>query len=181
MLAGTALDTAVRHLPSRPLRGTFFRAIPLKYRNTPFGLPPVMNANRFNLPAGTPALYLGADVHVCVDEVQMDASPDPTVIFRIEVDLKAVADLRDPDVLAALALDADDVTFNFRSLGPAGRHSTQILGECCAQLACVDGLLYPSAAHAGGHALAVFEASLAALGGSLMVHGPSGRVKHRLP
>jgi hypothetical protein len=120
-------------------------------------------------------------VHVCVDEVQMDASGEPSAIFPIEVNLKAVADLRDPDVLAALALDAEDVTFNFRALGPAGRHSTQILGEACAACACIDGLLYPSAARDGGHALAVFETSLAPLGGSLTVHGPSGRVKHRLP
>ncbi len=182
MLRGAALENALRRLPTRPLRGTFFRAVPIEHQRTPLGHAPVMLANRFNLLAGAHVLYLGADAHVCVDEVQVHAVPArPTVIFPVEFDLKAVADLHDPDVLATLALTPDDVTFNFRSLGPRGRHVTQLLGECCASMRCVDGLLFPSAAQAGGRALAVLEACLAALGSSLTVHRPGGRVWQRLP
>ena len=182
MLTGNALENAVRQLPSRPLRGTFFRAIPFEFQRTPLGRPPVMPSNRFNVGGGAPTLYLGADAHVCVSEVQMSAAPSrATVIFPVVLALQAVVDLQDPEVLAALGLEPDDVTFNFRSLGPHGRHETQVLGECCARLGCVDGLLYPSAAQAGGEALAVFEASLAALGSSITVHRPNGRVWQKLP
>jgi len=182
MLSGAALETALRQLTSRPLRGTYFRAIPSEFQRTPLGRAPLMPANRFNLPAGAGTLYLGENAHVCIDEVQADAPPArATTIFPIELDLKAVADLRDPAVLALVGLAAADVTFNFRSLGPHGRHATQLLGEHCASLGCIDGLLYPSAAHEGAHAIAVFEASLTTLGSSLTVRRPSGRVWQRLP
>jgi RES domain-containing protein len=158
------------------------RAAPIEYQRTPLGLPPVMRPNRCNLAGGAAALYLGADAHVCIAEVQMIAAPAVSYgIFAVELDLKAVVDLHDPAVLAALALAPADVTFNFRALGPAGRHATQLLGEACAAARCVDGLLFPSAAMPGGEAIAVFVASLAALGSSLTVHRPSGRVWQRLP
>jgi RES domain-containing protein len=182
MLSGAALENAIRQLSSRPRRGTFFRAIPVEYQRTPLGHPPSMGANRFNLAGGTATLYLGASAHVCVDEVQMDTNPPrATVIFPVEFDLRAVADLHDANVLAALGLTPADVTFNFRSLGPHAQHATQLLGECCATLGCIDGLLYPSAAHASGQALAVFVDSLPVLGSSLVVHKANGRVWQRLP
>jgi RES domain-containing protein len=182
MLTGAALEAAVRKLPSRPRRGTFLRAVPIEYQRTPLGLPPTMNPNRFNLLGGAAALYLGGDAHVCIAEVQMLATPAVSYgIFAVELDLKAVVDLHDPAVLTALALTLEDVTFNFRSLGPGGRHATQLLGEACAAARCVDGLAFPSAAQPGGEALAVFVDSLAALGSSLTVHRPSGRVWQRLP
>jgi hypothetical protein len=182
MLSGPALDTALRLVPSRPRRGTCFRAIPTEYLRTPLGLPPTMNPNRFNLSGGTATLYLGGDAHVCLTEVQADAMPAKSyTLFPVELDLKAVVDLHDAAVLAALALTPAEVTFNFRSLGPGGRHATQLLGEACAAARCVDALAFPSAAQAGGEALAVFVDSLAALGSSLTVHRPSGRVWQRLP
>src|SRR4051812_2974395 len=133
MLSGSALDTALRQLPSRPRRGTYFRALPVEYQRTPLGSAPTMSANRFNLRGGAVTLYLGADAHVCVDEVQLGTPPArPYVIFPVEIDLKAVVDLCDADVLAALALTRAELLFNFRSLGPGGRHVTQLLGETCA-------------------------------------------------
>ena len=182
MLTGAALENVVRLLHSRPLRGTYFRAIGARHMKTPLGHAPLMASNRFNLRGGAGTLYLGADAHVCVAEVQADALPaDAVTIFPVEVDLKAVADLNDASVLVALGLTPADVVFNFRSLGRSGQHATQLLGECCAALGCIDGLMFPSAALVGGQALAVFEASLTTLGSSLTVRRPSGRVWQRLP
>jgi hypothetical protein len=61
VLSGAALDEAIRNLPSRPLRNTFFRAMALRFHSDPLGKKRRINAQRFNITGGARVLYLGED------------------------------------------------------------------------------------------------------------------------
>jgi hypothetical protein len=98
-------------------------------------------------------------------------------IVPLQVDLKAVWDLRDPTLLSALKVTPTDVAFNFRSLPRgAGPTDMQRLGETLAASFRVDGLLYGSLARNGSTCLAIFEASLAALASPVEVNDPPDRL-----
>ncbi len=132
---------------------------------------------------GARVLYLGEDHMTCLEEVQAFGFPSFSVaIVPVEVDLKAVVDLRDPSVLAALQLTINEVRSNFRIPGMKSQSAlTQELGECAAASGCVDGFLYESLALPGRENLAVFERNLSSLGSSVAVNDPKNNLFDTLP
>jgi hypothetical protein len=181
VLTGTALDSAIRQLASRPQRNTFFRAIPLRFHWDPFGKNRPIFSQRFNMMNGARVLYLGEDHATCLNEGQIIGWPASSVaIIPVQFDLKAVVDLRDPHNQLLLQTTSNELSFNFRSL-PAGTAPTQILGERCAASGRIDASLYESPALTGKTSLAVFETSLSGLGSSLAVSDPLNNLHDRLP
>jgi len=84
----------------------------------------------------------------------------------------------------ALQLTPNDLAFNFRSLPPGSPPTdTQLLGERCSALSCIDGLLFPSFAlqPPTGTNIAVIEATLPILGSSIFVDDPGSNLRDRLP
>lgn len=182
MLSGRELHKAIQDLPSRPLRDLFYRAAPLRFARDPLGRGRPIIAQRFNIAAGARVLYLADDPATCLAEVQAFGFPATAVaIIPIHVDLKAVADLREQRIRRRLRLTKVELERNFRRPPGSPPAATQQLGEACARLASVDGLLYESLACPGKGALAVIEASLAALGSSLTVDDPRSALLDRLP
>jgi RES domain-containing protein len=185
VLAGSQLDAAIRSVLSRPFRQTFFRASRLLYSGDPLGRNRAIAENRFNIESGARVLYLSEQMGTCIEEIQAAGFPAFSVaIFPVQLDLKAVVDLRDPATLAALHLTPTGVAFNFRSLPPgAPPTDTQLLGERCSTLGCVDGLLFPSFARRPptGPNIAIIEATLSVLGSSISVNDPNSNLVDRLP
>ena len=111
------------------------------------------------------ALYLAASEETAWAEwyrhsAELGVPPQtrlPRDLWRISVDLTDVADLSAPGVLAALGVD---------SLSPTRRQwaETQPIGERCWRTG-RRALLAPSAAHFGGHVLAVFRTGPGPIGG----------------
>jgi RES domain-containing protein len=181
VLTGAGLDQAILQLPSRPRRNTFFRAMALRFHLDPLGKKRPINAQRFNVAGGARVLYLGEDQMTCLQEAQALGWPAiSTAIVPVQFDLKAIVDLRDPDVQRALQTNSAELAFNFRSLQPSSA-PTQILGERCAASGRIDGLLYKSPALAGKVDLAVIEVALSILGSSLTVADPLNNLHDRLP
>jgi RES domain-containing protein len=179
VLTGASLDIAIRRLVSRPFRHTFFRAMPLRHARDPLGKRRPIAAQRFNLAGGARVLYLAEDQVTCLHEIQAFGwPPSATVIVPVQFDLKAVVDLRDPRVQAALHTNSRELALNFRSSAPA---TTQELGEHCAASGRIDGLLFDSPAMPGKKNLAVFEASLTKLGSFLAVNDPNNNLVDSLP
>jgi hypothetical protein len=181
VLSGVPLDQAIQQLNSRPFRDTFFRAMPLRYARDPLGKGRPIVAQRFNLSAGARVLYLGEDQLTCLHEIQAFGwPPSATAIVPVELDLKAVVDLRDPKVMTLLQTNAAEIAMNFRSI-TAGPALTQMLGERCAASGRIDGLLFDSLALSGKVDLAVLEAALIVLGSSLAVNDPANSLIDSLP
>jgi hypothetical protein len=133
--------------------------------------------------SGARVLYMGEDQLTCLAETQAFGWPRSAIaLLPIELDLKAVVDLRVAAVQGALQLTQAELEFNFRSL-PIGSPpaSTQILGEAIALSGRVDGLLWESIANRGHRNLAVFEANLAGLGSSIRINDPKAKLFDRLP
>jgi RES domain-containing protein len=183
VLKGSAQDVAIRRLPSRPLRGTYFRAMPLRFASDLLGKKRPIYAQRFNLANGARMLYLAEDQVTCLHEAHLFGSPlIPVALIPVQFDLHSVIDLRAPAVQKILRTSDAELLFNFRSLSAtAGPAPTQVFGERVAASGGIDGLLYASAAHAGHTDLAIIEAALSGLGSSLLVSDPGGGLSERLP
>ena len=77
-------------------------------------------------------LYLADDQLTCLHEIQAFGwSPSATAIVPVQFDLKAVVNLRDPNVQTVLQTNPMEIRMNFGSITsrPA---PTQLLGERCA-------------------------------------------------
>lgn len=184
MLTGRPLRQALATVPSRPLTAIYFRATLLVYSDDPLGKnrgkTPPLSAGRFNLAGGARVLYL-ADTHqTCAAESQaVGGASFAIATIPVHVRLQAVLDLRDPATLAALALTHEQIAINFRLSRQAT--PTQQLGEACAKLETIDGILYPSLTPAGGLCLAVIEASLRTGSSGLTVNDPRNKLADQLP
>ena len=181
MLTGVALDNAIRQLISRPFRHTFFRAMPLRYAGDPLGKRRPIVAQRFNLAGGARVLYLAEAQVTSLQEIQAFGwPPTATAIVPVQFDLKAVVDLRDPNVQAILQTNSAEIALNFRSIttGPA---ATQVLGERCCASRQIDGLIFESPAMPRKANLAVFETALILLRSSLVVNDADNNLFDSLP
>jgi hypothetical protein len=153
----------------------------LKWSSDPLGKQrPLISAGRFHLPQSGRVLYLARAAQTAGREVQAFGAPIQAVaIIPVTVELRAVLDLTDAGIRKKLRLTVDELAINFRvSQVPT---PTQILGECCASLGVVDGLLFSSIADPGGVCLAVIESSLARLGSSLEINDRHSGLQARLP
>jgi hypothetical protein len=101
------------------------------------------------------------------------------LLLACEFDLHAVLDLRDPGIRAALQISATDLNQNHRSVNALGRRTpTQELGETCAALRCIDGIVFESLADPPNPNIAIVVVPLSALGSYVKVDQPTA---DRLP
>lgn len=179
MIGAAALRAYIANCPSRPLRVTSFRALPLRYHANPLGRGRPIRRQRFNNANGARVLYVGDDQITCLHEVQAFGFPVSSLaIVPIELQLNAVLDLRDAAVQGALGITRADITMNFRPVP----HPTdmQVLGEELAASGIVDGLLYESVAVAGRTCVALFETNVGPLGSVVRVNDPANNLNDQL-
>jgi len=183
LLSGTVLTSVIRNIPSRPKRDIFYRAMALRYSSDPLGKKRPVHAQRFNIANGTRVLYLSNNQVTCLAEVQAFGFPPSSVtIVPVAINLQAVLDLTDPQILATLQLATNELAFNFRVLGPTSPPApTQELGECAAASGRIDGILFRSLGHPTGINLAVVESNLRRLGSSLSVSDQKNNLYDTLP
>jgi len=182
LIRGAQLRNQLKALKVRPLSGTFFRAVLLKFSQDPLGRRRSIIAQRFNVARGARVLYL-ADTHeTALHEVRAFGFPLKSfAIVPVQVTLSAVIDLQDLKLRRAIRLSKRELGMNFRSLRGRTLAPTQELGEACAACHRVDGLLYPSLARRGATNLAILEAGLKPLGGLVVVNDAANKLHDRLP
>lgn len=131
------------------------------YRHVTVGRSPLsgegarIQGGRWNPPERFPTLYLALTTEVAVAEFQRMARLNrralgdflPRELYRIDVSLQVVVDLRVPSAVASLDMTTDDLTGDDRRL-------TQAIGDAAHYLS-IEAILAPSAAGAGD-VLAVF-------------------------
>jgi RES domain-containing protein len=159
---------------SRPLHTMYQRAMPNKHASDPLGRKRPIRPGRFNVAKGARVLYLGDDAVTCLHEAQLlGLPPQAVIVVPVQCQLAAVVDLRLPKVQKLLQTTAAEINANFRTFlrQPA---PSQALGEACATIRRIDGLLYASSARPGHHNLAVLEHALTPLRSRLIVSDPSG-------
>jgi len=183
VLSGAQLDAAIRQVVSRPKRDLFYRAMLLKHAHDPLGKQRPIRANRFNVANGARVLYLAQTIDTALQEVQAFGFPGRSIaIVPVQVDLQAVVDLRDANILGALQITAHDLSVNFRTVPPEATPAlTQELGDRAAASGAVDGFIFESLARPGTINLAVFEANLTSLNSSLVVNDPANNLHDTLP
>jgi RES domain-containing protein len=153
-LADSALIARVDALPATPYSGEAFRHQPPGY-NPLSGRGARIQGGRWNPPDSFPVLYLGLDRETVTNEFLRLArrsrrDPEdflPRVLYRYDLDLTNVLDLRGPDALDAVGLWPSKITGDdlrpCQAVGDAARHADR------------EGILAPSAA-GPGVVLAVF-------------------------
>ena len=159
-MANPALVARVDALPATPFAGDAFRHQPPRY-DPRSGRGARIQGGRWNPPDSFPILYLGLDRQTVLDEFlrlarRSNRDPEdflPRVLYRYDVSLTNVLDLREPDALDAVGLTTSKIASDdlrpCQDVGDAARHAGR------------EGILAPSAA-GPGVVLALFVDDLGA-------------------
>jgi len=170
-------------IPAAPLRGSFFRGLPLAHVATPLStIGSMRRGGRYNAKGTFEMFYLADRPDNSLREVGMltddgDApiavpSP-PFVICTIDVVLQRVLDLRDDDTRRKLDVSLDDLVSAWRLIVARGHvPMTHTLGAA-ARDAEIEALLVPSGKYPGSSNLAVIRDRLRA-GSSFSIHKADG-------
>jgi RES domain-containing protein len=175
-------------LESFPLSGTAFRAVNLRYVDSPLSaVGSIRTGGRYNAKGMFEALYLAENATTTLLEVEFSASSrgkfvakpkEPYVVFSIHFELKQIIDLSTTSSLEALGLTQADLTQSWRLKQLKGEPIlTQSIGANVLELG-HEGFKYPSATD-GSTNLAVFPKNLKP-GGFLEIE-MDGRILARIP
>lgn len=170
------------------LTGTAFRAVNLRYLDTPLSaLGSILTGGRCNPKGAFEVLYLAENATTTLREVEFAASSggrfqaepkDPYIVFSGAFRLQDLVDLHRPESLERLGLVPDDLRRPWRLKSLRGeRVLTQELGRVLFDLG-REGFTYPSATD-GTANLAVFPDNLK-LGSSLEIAW-DGRLLAKMP
>lgn len=167
-----SFETTLDHLAALepfPLSGTAFRAVNLRYVDTPLSaIGSIRTGGRYNPKGGFEALYLAENATTTLLEVEFSASSngkfvaqpkEPFVVFSIHFQLQQLLDLSLPSSLETLGLLQTDLTQPWRLKQLRGEPIlTQHIGSKVLELG-HEGFKYPSATD-GKINLAVFPDNL---------------------
>ena len=170
------------------LTGTAFRAVNLRYLETPLSaVGSILTGGRYNPKGMFEALYLAENPTTTLLEVQFAASSggrfvaqpkDPYVVFSIAFILQRLVNLHDLRNLAYLGLSTTELQQPWRLKQARGEQAlTQEIGQTLFELG-HEGLSYPSATD-GSANLAIFPENLGS--GSTLEISWEGRTLARLP
>jgi RES domain-containing protein len=136
----------------------FWRVLAPRWANEPLsGAGSARHGGRWNA-AGTPALYMSAELTTAVAEYEQDLGIRPGTFCAYDVAVEGVLDLRDPAVLAARGIDPADrfcawkAILALRKERPPGWRIAETLA-----LAGAAGILVPSVQMAGGTNLVLWH------------------------
>lgn len=154
-------------IPAAPLRGSFFRAIPLARVGAPLSaIGSIKRGGRYNGKGEFEVFYIADRPDNSLREIGMlnDDNGTPVavpgaahVLFTVEVTLQHVVDLRDPRVRSTLGVSLDELVSAWRLVVAQGHVPiTHIIGAA-ARNAEVEALLVPSAKYPGSTNLAIMR------------------------
>jgi RES domain-containing protein len=149
--------SALYHLQSAPVSGTFYRYIRTKYAHEPLSMQgAIHNGGRYNVAGLFGALYLGFDRRTCEAEVSRGIAaglPFKQGVFtalQYAVSLEAVISLDNPAVQKQVDVTEAEITI------PGNHWTARGIGEHLHKRGDVEGLIAPSAQLAGGRCLDIF-------------------------
>lgn len=94
-------------LPTQRLRGRFWRMLAPRWAHLPLdGRGAAKRGGRFN-PLGSEALYMSLEFATAVAEYEQDLGIRPGTLCAYDVDSEDILDLRNPEVMAGLGIEAD--------------------------------------------------------------------------
>jgi RES domain-containing protein len=186
-----SFESVLEHLSKLetfPLLGTAFRAVNLRYVDSPLSaVGSIRTGGRYNAKGVFEALYLAENATTTLLEVEFSASSDgkfvakpkePFVVFSIHFELNQVIDLSTSSSLETLGLTRADLTQSWRLKQLRGEPIlTQSMGMKILELG-HEGFKYPSATDASIN-LAVFPKNLKP--GSFLEIELDGRSLARVP
>jgi RES domain-containing protein len=166
-------------IPGAPLRGFFFRVVPLAYIATPLSALGSLGGGRYNAAATFQIYYVTEKPDVTLYETRIiDAALPPhpvrpTILFTVEANLQHVVDLTDAATCAALGVTTAELLVNWKEELLAGNVPiTQDVGAG-AREADIEALIVPSARVDGAKNLAIIVDRLRA-GSSLKIDPKDG-------
>ena len=172
-------ERTFKGIPGAPLRGFFFRMVPIVYVATPLSALGSLGGGRYNAAATFRVYYVTESPDVALYETRIidPASPlrpaRPTILFTVEATLQHVVDLTDAATCATLGVSTGDLVGNWKEDLLAGRVPiTQDLGAA-ARAADIEALIVPSARVNGAKNLAIIVDRLRS-GSSLKINPKDG-------
>lgn len=174
------LTAAFRTIPGAPLRGSFFRAIPLEHRTTPLSaIGSIKRGGRYNPANEFEAYYLAESPETTLDELRVVApniAPTrmkPIVTFAVDVALQHTVDLTGSKAKTTLHVMESDLLVEWRALVARGDIPTTHEIGIAARRADVEALRVPSARLSGAANLVVLVDRLR-LGSSITIEPSTG-------
>jgi RES domain-containing protein len=155
------LTRAFERIPGTPLRGFFFRAVPLTYVTTPLSAIGSISGGRYNASNAFLIYYVTEKPDVTLRETNIiirgvrPAPIRPTVLFTINAVLEHVVDLTRDDVRDELRITANELLIDWKKELLAGNTPVTHQIGAAARAANVEALLVPSARIAGAKNLAI--------------------------
>jgi RES domain-containing protein len=163
-------------LPGAPLSRTAFAGVGFRFAAVNYadsvnfinGLGASKYGGRFTPISGAPTVYLALDKITAVAELESyfryynlpDTSFKPRVFAAVQVNCKALLDLREPKLLQMLGLTLDHIQEEWRPDNDDGRTAgVQRFGQIVAEVG-YEGILF-SSARAAGDNLALFPKNFA--------------------
>jgi RES domain-containing protein len=164
-------------------RGSFVRAVPLEYQNSPLSAVGSLGGGRYNRAGTFEMLYLGENADTIARETRLivldkdgnDAArpQPPKIIMTVKYELQRVTDLTNPDILELLGVDASSLILEWTHIVKAGRTPfTQHIGAAAAAVG-LEGLIVPSMRHAGKTNVNVIKDNML-VGSAVWIHEPVG-------
>jgi RES domain-containing protein len=121
------LTAAFRTIPGAPLRGSFFRAIPLEHRTTPLSaIGSIKRGGRYNPQGEFEAYYLAESPETTLYELRVvapnvaPARMKPTVTFTVNVVLQHAVDLTVRETRTILGVGQNELTIEWRAIFARG-------------------------------------------------------------
>lgn len=164
-------------------RGSFVRAVPLEFQDTPLSAFGSRGGGRYNAAGSFEVLYLGENADTVARETRLivlDAAGNdvakpqpPTIIMTVEYDLQRAADLTDRKVLDLFGIRPAALLTKWLQIVRRGRVPVTHWLGAAALVAGVEALIVPSKRYPGRANVAVIEENL--LRGSFVaIHDPRG-------
>ena len=205
MLEEKLLPSVLETIPVKAFSGVFYRAVTLEalygfHHSPPYpAIRPLYNLGapatgaRYTPRNGMPSLYLAESTDTAIAEVnqifatlrrlQLPTSVpiSPCVLFSVNVSLKQVLDLSDPQIQVTLQTDLGELLAPWREAQPSATlPATQRLGRESFDSGRIQALRYPSAQEANRHCYVIFTDRLGETD-FVEVYDPDGNLKERLP
>ncbi|MBC7528166.1 MAG: RES family NAD+ phosphorylase [Chthonomonadaceae bacterium] len=205
MLEGKLLRSALQTIPVTTFRGVLYRAVTLEalygfHHSPPYpSLRPLYNLGapttgaRYTPRNGMPSLYLAEDTDTALAEVNQifaalrrlqlptSVSIPPCVLFSVNVSLRQILDLSDPQIRATLQTDVSELVAPWREAQSSPTlPATQRLGREAFDSGRIQALRYPSAQEPDCYCYVIFTDCLGETD-FVEVYDPDGNLKECLP
>lgn len=186
MLAGEALESALRDLTPMPWTGVAYRLIPAQFAGTALSsIGSFRRGGRYNPREAFEVLYLADTPLTALQEISLvkvtdaailSAKSSPRLLLSVEVALSTVLDVTTPQVQNTLGTNLQELTGSWLVMNANNQTApTQVLGAAAYNHASIEALRVPSAQDPRAANLVIFPDRLQQ-GSRVRVYDDSGLI-----